>query len=689
MGKANFILEKFSLRIIIIVSVVLSLPMIFEGILRSVGLTDYFIIWGIMGLPSDGVYDNENIKILLYNIFLGGEYMYRPFSLLLNYIYARIIGGEFWVFMLLKWVTKGIGVCTLYLISKELKVSKALFCAVFSFVFFHVCASDMMAFSHDGLAAVSCVLCSYFLLKKARLYGNFSLGEYNHKELLLFWVLFVFTSGTKEINIVFLGTTVLLLIWGAIKDKRGLMRTIPFIGVLFFTVARLAMISSQRQRASVDLHSILKSLEAIFVYVFEAHIAHAIIAIIVIGICLFGIYCIISKRNEKRIEFIFFVYNTITALGMVVFLACSGQQIAARYVIPIYYIVGVILLVAINFLPKRTSLIVFICAVLIPFFSISDIYGQHLAYAKVFQEQQILLEYLDETVRREPNSEVVVTGKDENYGGHFAGIELQESIKHFFGPLGIKWYGINGTKVLTLDELSGEDGEEAFWITTYDFSVAKEQLGSNWYIKQAFEPKTKNHGLEKSYQLARSVPLLIRAKPTITQDVGAFPLLENNYWHLYLIEKAKPNRQEIDKRKAKQCYVNNYSTGSVDIITIPNTLTINSGDCVALKYDIPMIDYKKGTNLVAAGELAIEGGYCTFGFTDVEGNDYVRELLEGPTTKEFRIECIDNKQETITYFVFVPPQNDEITIRIENLEIWNEDFPLIELTTINSWGAFQ
>lgn len=690
--KVKAYLNNKMVGIFVICATILIFPMFLQTLERPVGLWDYFTAWDFFttedahGMPANRIYDSSDYGQILSRLFLTNDSFYRPFSGLFYYFFVRIFWGNFWILLCLKWISKFLCLYILWNFHKRLEGKNGLYCFVFSFLFFHTACFEVMTFSADGFAALFSLWLTFYIFDKFCKYQSFHLKAYTTREYMMVLMIFLLTSGQKEICVVLLLTTIGLYTISSICEKSWSVRLVPLYLITLFVVARILKIAISRISSNTE-KSVLKLIIRSIQLVTEFDVAYGFIAISLALICFFAGYKYMKYSRREVGKNIFICYLLFTIFGMILFNSISVEQMAARYVIPVYFLFAEFLLLISKDFKHIGNTVLTVLGICIPILCLSNLYAQHLAYANQFEEQQILFNYILNEKEENPDLQIVVTGKDEVAEGMFAGMELQRSIKEFYGYLGNKWYCIPQYNVITLEEYLNNaqyQNSHALWMTTYKVSEAQKQIKRK-SIEKVCIAKPHIYVIKKIYEFWVKIDELLGLKSTVTYDMGSCELRKENYWNLYVIRpEITQNNFEKEFDISELAFVN-YTKNENSSVEKGEKFVIKKGECAKLYIDL---SEQLGNQLCSlSGTMSLNSGSVFYGFSDKEGHTYCTYELNDK--KEHVIECsfFFNQINDIVLFFFIPEQEMDTEFELDGISIQTKNTEILE--NIRSYGSFQ
>jgi len=681
-------------RIFYIASFIVILPLILQTLLRPVGLWDYFTIFDVMGVTPEQVYDNSHFFLVLKQIFLNNTFVCRPINLMFHYLYAKIFEGNFWILLMLKWMAKFGLLWILYRFNQLIEGRKSTFLFVFSFLFFHTVCFEIMTFSPDGFAAFFCVEFTVMLYFKAKKYGTFDLIALTKKEYLSLCTVFLMAVGQKEICIALGVSTVMLYAFTAFNKKHCSVRILPFCFITLFFIIRNIQVAFVRKPGDTSYWG--NTIRSLVRLIFETNIAYGILTTCVAVFFIIGVVLFCKKKKGHfDNEVLFAIYLSVTIGGMAGFSVLStGQTLNARYVIPIVGLFGELLI----FVNKEKGIIpgIAYCGVgiAIPFFCVSNIYAQHLAYAREFDEQMIELDYIMSEKECDPDLNIVISGFDEISEGRFAGVELQISVQRFFGYLGNRWYGIPNIDVMSLQEYEQLpcDSKRAIWFTSFDLEDASQYINDD-HITGVSYGKPDNYTVNKIYEFFKKIDALLGLKSTITYDGGASELREGSSWKLYRIESYPANSNAIEPNgpaiEIDKMLFENYSTNQSVEKNLSERICVNHDECACLSYDLIESNGLDQPGYHLSGELTLTSGALLYGFSNGKGDDYKTKYITEPGIYKINLSYFTKEQMDSLCLIFYVNSQENTVFQISDLRVESDNIDKEILADTVNYGAFR
>lgn len=406
--------------------------------------------------------------------------------------------------------------------------------------------------------------------------------------------------------------------------------------------------------------------------VLETRTAYGVISIAIILIFTIAGIKTIKEKKYPIGNIAFVIYLMITMLGMLIFNGISGLQLAPRYDIPVCYLLGELLLIALKDCKKTISTI---CLLIlggggIPVLCFSDVCAQHLAYANIFDEQIILLNHIIEEREKNPDLQVIVAGSDEITERFFGGEELRSSIKIFFGALGKEWYDIPSCEISSIDQyMNRNQDKEALWLTTYTISNAEELLSNNkiFQVCHAY-PQVKI--LSDMYHTSLKIDQKMKLPSNVAYDVGACMLRNEPYWNLYSVLPAEENS---NSREEKHINISgfefeNYTNNKRIKINSDEPIVIPKGECAKIWVELEG-QTTDAVNYLLEGEINLQSGNILYGYADKNGNMYTAQDLKGEGLKKLKDSYMSQHINAIELFIFIPAQDVDTIFTIEEISL--------------------
>lgn len=684
--KAKKYLNEKIVAIFIIYTAILIVPLFLQTLERPVGLWDYFTAWDVHGIPAGQLYDNSSFGQILSGLFLKNNYLYRPFSGLFYYLFVRIFQGNFWILLCFKWFSKFLCLYILWCFHKNINKRNGIYCFVFSFLIFHTVCFEIMTFSADGFAALFSLWLTFFIFEKYRKYQSFHIKSYTFREYMTMLLIFTLTSGQKEICVVILLTTIGLFTVSSIYEKSWTIRLLPLYLITLFVVIRVLIIAASRVSSDTKKPVLKMAIRSVQL-VTEYGVANGMIAFSLICICLFAGYQHIKYCRHEVGKNWFICYLLVTISGMIIFNSISVEQMAARYVIPICFLFGELLLIVGTNFKRIGNVWLIVLGISIPMFCLSNVYAQHLAYANQFEEQQILFDYILNEKEKNSDLQIVVTGKDEVSEGRLAGMELQKSIQEFYGYLGNEWYGIPQYDVITIEEYLNHpqyQKSHALWMTTYKISEAEKQIG-NRTIRKTCIAEPNIFVIKKIYEFWIKVDKYFGFNSTVTYDMGSCELRTDQYWNLYTIG-SEHNKNEIsNKLEIKNLKLENYVKNEHKNIREGETIVVKKGECAKLYVDLSESFSNQLCKLKGIAKL--NSGTIFYGFSDKKGNAYCTYELKDKKEHPLEISYFFRGIRDIELFFYVPEQEIDAEFEVNGLQLQNRNIEILK--NVRNYGSFQ
>jgi len=393
--------------------------------------------WDWLSLPSvgfRGAIPNSIIALpRLYEYDLLQHTMhFRPNYYLTMAISYMVLGGEFWAWYVAKWGIYVLSSLFAWQILERLGVNTWARLAAVAFLLFHPCRPELMLLSTDGWSAFATMALGLVVVRTTICDGHLlDLGRLRWPHYLAVLALFWYAAWMKEISIVF---AIVLLACYAIRASaraRSQLLLVPFAlivavaGWRLFVLQRLAVYGTVNTSGDVSakLGSALSLAAGLGASVPVAAVLVAW-ALVVIGTVLYARRC---GSGQRAVVVVFL----LSAVGTAAFLAFSSRPIAPRYTVPIAALAAIPLGVALNSLPRRGRFLGLAFALLFPMVTLTDIYGQYLAYQHRFYEETDMLALIEDKLSA--GCIPAVSGADESVPGRGSTLELQGTVQSYFG----------------------------------------------------------------------------------------------------------------------------------------------------------------------------------------------------------------------------------------------------------------
>jgi hypothetical protein len=513
---------------------ILLIPLIVMSMNRGIlPVDDIAYIYGI-AIDGDVVNANNLFSNFIWNFFDNPNF-FRPVSHFIFNIQHVVFSGDFWLFYVVKWISKLLLIWVTIKIAKRLDISAQAQLFIASFILFHPTIPETRIFSSDSWYILFYLAFLWLMYFKAPAKSVLA----TRLSWLLLLVLWVFFLGSKETAVIVGGIFLALVgIFNFIENRFKSHFKYQYAALLAIYLIYLARFFSQvlgRRELDYDFILFAKNLKVHFEYLFSSPML--ILAIIFFG----SIFFIFQRWKEINKSYIlFFIIVTVSSIGL--FILSSMPMVdypryaALRYVSPLVPIVALIIAYGAKLSQSKFyNLALLLLAFIYPIWQSPNIYAQYTALDNTALEFSTLLRFSEPLVQ---DGYSPITTKQPFEKNTNTGITIGGEI-----PGAFLSYFQNGGKILFNKKYPQKNISSTAsnipkkWvlftaITPSDINNSKIQLKEPFAIFKVTLP-TERYSISFQSQMSKIASLLGSNLSTFYDD-GNIPLLNENMFYLYI-----------------------------------------------------------------------------------------------------------------------------------------------------------
>ena len=482
--------------------------------------------------------------IYIYGAF-NHRMIFRPNYLLIDALEYTLFGGQFWLWYIAKWIGMLLVVLLVWKLLERLGADRWCRIAAAGFLLFNPCRFELMLLTAECWACLGMLMLLFFLARTIKNAPRpFDVSGLSWPAYAGLIVLFWYAAWVKEISLAFAAVFLLFCVLNAGWRLRSQALLLPLWAIWITGVYRLYEVQKLAVHATANLsHGAAKRL--LDMLTFGAGFPRQTpVALVLLVWLLVTAGALLYVRRRGRDVQALLALPLLGSFACVLFQAAASLPVAPRYALVIIALMAIPLGAALSHI-RWSSAAAVAFALLFPFYSVTDVYGQYVAYQQRFYEQADILALLEDEAAK--GYELAATGVSEmDEAGRFrGGAELEEAVHNYFGVYHDRYYepGVGRIQVYYL-ATDGIPTERFALLTTY--SPIQIQSG----IVAGLDPRR----IQAVYQIgagglgflanvynalvSRDAVLGINRWPTY--DVGAPMIQGPRLWHVYEVGPKAP-----------------------------------------------------------------------------------------------------------------------------------------------------
>jgi hypothetical protein len=568
------------------------------------------------------------------------DFLIRPTQVLAFNILYVLFPGEFGLMYLLKWLGRAVAVLLLYRVLGRLGVERLSRLCMVMLVAFHPSMLEPLLWSADGLIVICGMWLLWLLIQRSsdrqRPQAAFlRIDQTGWGKYLGVFVVWFLLLGTKETAFVPCALAVAGMQLSCRFSRAGLARLAPFYALLGFWVYRLATAKGSGALPA----STRQVLQRMWLHGEYLTIPSPLyVAAIALGALVVWSVVVLLRSRDVHLRGIGILCG-LTAGGTLLMASIPQVTPAPRYMIPVIMYAAVPLGIGLGALPRRAVWAKAGLLLLVPLFSLGDLYCQALAYRQeVYELSEVIAVAEDAQARGVP---LAVTGESfENEG--CLGIEQQQTIKLYFERFGREFYGRECATPVYSVAVGNVPPQRCLLITTYSLAsiVAGRVPGVDVSrIQEMAQVARGRYGLlERLTRLFNGMDEFLGNEHWPRYDNGTSVASEKPKFWLYTVDFS-PNQElgsAITPRGlcrastiAEWFDYTTHQSGKLPLgDAVGHTFTLQPGE--EFKLQVPLCLPPELVLVILEGSVRIDKGQILVGIADEERDLWNRLLSAGP-----------------------------------------------------------
>jgi hypothetical protein len=507
--------------------IVLLLPLFAAAMARPFGLWDHLTAPDIY--HPHGIFGLRSVLWNYWSNLVHPALTVRPTFALISNLQYSVLGGEFWLWYIVKWLAKLACIAGVDRVLREFGVHRFPRMATVSLLLFHPVSFELMLFSTDGWLVFFCLASVLLTIKLSPPDRLADLSGLKPPAWILLFAAWFLAAGTKEAGVVFALCWLALAHFNSKFTRRSILIALPFYLGIAWMAWQLAVTSSQRFAPADGVHLRWTSLIHHVAFLALPIRSHLFTAFFVIA----GGFSLIAAarwRDRWRIGLL----ALMSAWGIGTLLFCSMVAPAPRYMVPVLFALAVPFGVGLDALVRGRKWIAALFAFAFPVLVAGNQYRQALGYQQYFYEASDMLAFAE--WKAADGYGFCLTGDDADIP-----LENQTAIRYYFERYGPQLYGLEKRLTYPATGKQGVPAGPCVLLCRYAPAALLEAgipgLTAD-VIRGAYVVRRGGYGIiEKAAAAFAHVDSLTGAGTYATYDAGA-PFARNEpEFHAYLIDR--------------------------------------------------------------------------------------------------------------------------------------------------------